>query len=119
MASWATKTRANYSSYLKRFSHFCKTKNIEPQNASFSTGKDFLTHMFHNDNANYGVIAVVRSALSAVIPTRNGMTFGKDPIVSRMLKGIFKQRPQFPRNFAIYDPDIVLSFISDMAADHM
>ena len=41
----------------------------------------------------------------------DGVTFGKNEEVSRLLKGIFKLRPSFPRYTVIYDPDIILEYI--------
>ena len=56
----------------------------------------------------------MRSALSAVLPPREGYTFGKHPLVSRMLKGIFKLRPSLPRHTVTFDTNVVLKYISGL-----
>ena len=73
----------------------------------------FLAKLFE-DNHKHGVIAVARSALSAVLPKRNGLSFGQDPTVSQMMKGIFKLRPTLPKYTVTYDPDIVLRYMTTL-----
>ena len=74
----------------------------------------FLAYLFHKENCNYGVIAVARSALSAILPLKEGKTFGECQKVSKMLKGIFKLRPTIPKYTVIYDPDIVLTYMDTL-----
>ena len=57
----------------------------------------FIAKLFHEENSNYGVIAVVPSALSAILLKQNGKTFEQDKIVSKMMRGIFKLRPSLPK----------------------
>ena len=86
----------------------------EPFKASFADGMAFLSELFHIDKGNYGVIAVARSALSAILPKQGNATFGKDSNVSRMLRGIFKLRPSFPKHVVTYDPNIVLKYMDSL-----
>ena len=67
-----------------------------------------LASLLHKKNCNYGVIAVARSVLSAILLLKEGKRFGECQKVSKMLKGIFKLRPAFPKYTVIYDPDIIL-----------
>ena len=76
----------------------------------------FLSEFFHRDKGNYGVIAVARSALSAILPKQGNVTFGKDSSVSRMLGGIFKLRPSLPKHVT-YDPKIVLKYMASVPAN--
>ena len=71
----------------------------------------FLAYLFHKENYKYGMIAVARSALSAILPLKEGKTFGKCQKVSKMLKGIFKLKPTFPKCIVICDPDIIISYM--------
>ena len=75
----------------------------------------FLSELFHNGKGNYGVIAVARSALSAIFPKQGNVTFGKDSNVSRMLRGIFKLRPSLPKHVVTYDPNIVLKYMGSFS----
>ena len=82
--------------------------------ASFRDVMTFLSELFHNEKGNYGVIAVVRSALSAILPKQGNITFGKDTNVSRMLRGIFKLRPSLPKHAVTYDPNIMLKYMDSL-----
>ena len=52
-----------------------------------------------------------RSVLSAIFLLKEGNTFGECQNVRKMLKGIFKLRPIFPKYTVIYDPDIILTYM--------
>lgn len=45
----------------------------------------------------YGVIAVVRSAFSVILPLKEKKSFGECPKVSKMLNRKFKLNPTFPK----------------------
>ena len=48
--------------------------------------------------------------LSNILPVKKGIEFGKHPIVTRMLKGIFRKGPALPRYICIYVAEIVIEF---------
>ena len=54
---------------------------------------------------------MARSAISALAPVQNGLTFGKDLVISRVVKGMFRERPTIPRKVAIYDSSLVINYI--------
>ena len=86
----------------------------EPFRASFADCMAFLSELLHNDKGNYWVIAVARSALSAVLPKQGNVIFGKDSNGSRMLRGIFKLRPSLPKHLVTYGPNIVLKYMDSL-----
>ena len=47
----------------------------------------------------------------------NGISFGKHPLVQRCMKGIFNLRAAFPRQFAVWEPDIALDYLSNLVYD--
>ena len=115
MASWAPRTQLNYNSYIKRWLEYCKNNCIsDPYHASYKEGMSFLSDLFHKEGRKYGVIAVARSALSTILPKKEGKTFGKDPDVSRMIKGVFKLRPSLPKYVSTYDPEVILRYITSL-----
>ena len=69
---------------------------------------------FHEEKHKYGVIAVARSALSAILPHKMGKSFGQDSNVSKLLKGVFRLRPTLPKYTVTYDPDIVLTYMNSL-----
>ena len=111
LSSWAPKTVSSYNTYKKKWDLFCSRNGIEyPHLATFEEGANFLADLFKSGE-KYGSIAAARSALSAILPTREGVTFGKDPTVCRLLKGVFKERPCLPRHTVTYDVNVVLKYI--------
>lgn len=72
----------------------------------------FLANLYHEDNCNLEVIAVLRSAFSTILPRNNEIAFGQDQIVSPMMKEIFKLGPTLPKYTVTYDPDVLLTYIS-------
>ena len=73
-------------------------------------GIDFLTCLYNEDNLNrrYSAINTARSALSSVLPIRNGKTFGKEELVISFMKGVFNLRPPKAKYTNIWDPEKVL-----------
>ena len=65
----------------------------------------------------YSSVDTARSALSSVLIMDNGISFGKHPLVQRLMKGIFNLRSALLRNFSVWDPDIVLDYLSNLEYD--
>ena len=113
--SWAPKTRTNYEVCIRKWVHHCQNNNItNPSYAAYEQDMSFLVYLFQKENCNYGVIAVARSALSAILPLKWRKKFGEHQKVSKMLKEIFKLRPTFPKYTVIYDPDIILTYVDTL-----
>ena len=49
--------------------------------------------------------------LSMILSASNGIEFGKHPIITGMLKEIFRNRLALPRYMVTCDPDLVLNFL--------
>ena len=71
---------------------------------------EFLAELYR-EKAKYWSIAGARSVLSAILPMKNGVSFGKDPLVSRLIRGVFKWRPSLPKHTVIHDTNVVLEYI--------
>ena len=112
MSSWAKGSIKSYATPIKRWLEFSNEYHIDPFNATFEQGAEFIAQHFHNTEVKYSVINTMRSALSTIIAPRNGISFGKSPIVTRMLRGVFKRRPSLPKYTMIYDVSVVLNFLS-------
>ena len=112
-SSWATSTQSSYNTQLRKWLIYCQNNNIAPYAASFDNGAEFLAQLYKSD-ARYSTVASARSMLSTILPMRQGTTFGKDELISRILKGIFRNRPSLPKRTVIYDTDKVLSYINSL-----
>ena len=53
--------------------------------------------------------------MSSICPTANGMSFGKQPVIRRILKGIFKERLSLPRYTVTFDVKPVFECIKEIA----
>ena len=63
----------------------------------------------------YSAMNSARSALSALLKPTDGVSFGKHPMISRLLKGMFRQRPALPKYTVTYDASEVISFMASDA----
>ena len=93
--SWASGTRKQYKIYFKQWTTFCKTQTVDISNPTIKDGTKFLLSLYKK-GLGYSAINTARSMLSNILPVKEGIEFGKHPIVTRMLKGIFRTRPALP-----------------------
>ena len=114
MESWSRNTKKTYTPYLKEYARYITRKNIPLQVAlsDVRVGIEFLTEVFNGRDVGYSVMNNARSALSTIMETTNGITFGKDSLVKRLLKGMFRRNPSLPRYTVTYDAAIVLRHLS-------
>ena len=89
---------------------------INPISPSLDQPIEFLTNIFES-GVGYSSVGTVRSVLSSVLIMDSGASFGKHPLVQRFMKGIFSLRPVLSRQFAVWDPDIVLDYLSNLEYD--
>ena len=117
-SSWSDGTQSNYKTYVDKWQKYCSNVGIpDPSHATFEQGAEFLAYLYNVDNAKYWTIAGARSALSAILPLRNGVSFGKELLVSRLVKGVFKRRPSLPKHVVTYDANIVLVYMKTLAVN--
>ena len=67
------------------------------------------------DSLSYSALNTARSALSSLITFKDGTRFGSHPLVTRLLKGMYYNRPSRPKYSAIWNVGRVLSYLRDMA----
>ena len=95
---------------------FCRERGIDPISTSLAEPLEFLTKIFES-GVGYSSVSTARSVLSSVLIIDNRISFGKHPLVQRFMKGIFNFRAALPRQFAVWDPDIVLDYLSNLEYD--
>lgn len=107
MASLANNTSQQYSVAYKKWWQFCLKNDIDPYINNLPTILTFLTEQFHN-NAAYGTLNSYRSALSLLF----GDDLGSHEQIKRLLKGIYKLRPNVPKYTSTWNPQTVLQHIA-------
>ncbi|XP_043486358.1 uncharacterized protein LOC122513898 [Polistes fuscatus] len=99
----ASSTLRQYSKPIKDWVSYCSSKDINAFHPQENDVICFLTHKF-NEGANYSTLNTARSALSLVCD----INIGKNPLVSRLLKGTYNFKPAKPRYDRIYSLDPIL-----------
>lgn len=88
-------------------------REVDPMQGSLSDGLDFLQELYEK-GLKYSAINTARSALSSILIVDN-VPFGKHELVCRFMKGIFTLRPALPRYSAIWDVNVVLTYLETMS----
>ena len=110
--SWTNGTKKQYAPYINKWLSYCLKHHLDPVNSPVTKGADFLADLFYSTKLEYSAMNTARSALSAILEPVDGLTFGKQPLIKRLLRGIFKERPTLPRYTVTYDVDIVFQFLA-------
>ena len=63
---------------------------------------------------SYSSVNRARSVLSSIPKPENGASFGKDPLVCRLLKGFFNLRPSLPRYTTALDVSLCFRYIKSL-----
>ena len=95
MKFWSQGTAKQHAPHLWRW--FSYENGLQPLNADVTNGAELLTRYFRKSSCVYSSINTACSALSSVLPAVTGFTFGEQPLIKRLLRGMFKERPTFPR----------------------
>ena len=102
MSSWRSGTRKQYGTYIQQWIEFCDKQESDFLHPSVGKVLDFLT-MLYKKGLSYTAVNTARGALSSLHSLPDGSTIGKHPLVSRLLKGVFQNRPPQPRYSTVWD----------------
>ena len=69
---------------------------------------NFLGELFQ-EGYQYRSLSAYRSAISSVHEKVDGELVGQHPLISRLLKGAFNERPPRPKYHSVWDVDLVLN----------
>ena len=116
MASWQNRTKKKYcnSTCIKKWQNFCTPRKINHIQPSLVPVLDFLTAL-HQQGLTYNAIDTARSALSSSVTLEDGTCVGKHPLVSKLRKGIFQEKPPRPKYTEIWDALIVLIYLESLS----
>ncbi|XP_067023025.1 uncharacterized protein [Acropora muricata] len=105
-ASWTTGTEKQYQAVWKKWRGWCRERNVDCLQSHVSQVLNFLADCF-GEGLSYSTLNSYRSALSSTLCPRDGTTVGCDPLVSRLLKGIYNPRPPLPRYSSTWDVSVL------------
>ena len=88
--------------------------DICPTHCFIDHGINFLTELFNKNNLGYSAMNTARSALSNFMTPDSSSSFGNNPLVKRLLRGMFNIRPSIPKHVNTYDVDVVLQYLKGL-----
>ena len=109
-SAWRRGTEESYSVAWRKWCSWCQVKNINPLSASISDVIEFITSGFQS-GLQYSTLNSLRSALSATLPSCEGVPVGQHPLIARLLQGIFNERPPLPKYSFTWDVNVIITFI--------
>lgn len=114
MDSWRKGTAKQYSTYITKWTNFCNQREIDHTCPAVAFVLDFLTDLYHQ-GFTYSAINTARSALSSYVILEDGTYIGKHPLVCRLMKGIFQNKPPKPKYTEIWDVSTVLVYLQSLS----
>ena len=117
--SLAKGTRAQYGSAFNLFQVYCNGRGVDAFNIPVALGVEYLTTLYKGGKS-YSNINTARSAISQYANITDGdgvKDFGKHPLVTGFMKGVFKLRPALPRYQSTWDVGAVLDNLSKIDND--
>ena len=110
LSSWREKSSKAYESQFQKWASWCSARSINPISCPIGDVVNFLAEMF-SEGYQYRSLNAYRSAISSVHDRVDGYDVGQHPLVSRLLKGVFHQRPPRPRYTHTWDVGMVTAYI--------
>ena len=107
-------TAKQYAPHLRRWFSFCSKIGLQPVNADVTSGAEFLTKYFRKFSFEYSSVNTPRSALSYILPAVNGFTFCEQPLIKRILRGMFKEKSTLPPYTVTCDVTHVLDYVKNV-----
>ena len=111
MNGWRKSTLRQYDVYLKKWIHYCKTKNNHPLERNVNCVLQFLKHLY-TLKYSYSAINTARSALSVIF---DSPPIGDTPLVSRFLKAVYNLRPNLPKYSQTWSVSTVLKHLESLS----
>ena len=88
MSSWRTGTKKQYTTYIGKWTDFCREREINEYTPTLNQALSFLMTLY-NQGLSYSTINTARSVMSTIISIPDCETFGTHHLVTRFMKGIF------------------------------
>ena len=105
-AGWSKGTNKAYQSGWSRWASWCVRRKIDPISADISHFLEFLAGLY-DEGLQHRSINAIRSAVSMTHKHVEGSPIGQHPLVTRLLMGIYNNRPPQPRYSTMWDVDVV------------
>ena len=111
LKSWRTKTNRSYDSLFGKWHSWCRSRDSDSFSGPISEVVNFLAYLY-GEGYQYRSLNSYRSAISSVHERVDGYSVGQHPLVTRLMKGVFNNRPPLPRYTSTWNVQSVLLHIS-------
>ena len=88
----------------------------DPFSGPVSEVVNFLANLY-SEGYKYNSLNSYRSAISSVHERVEGYNVGQHPLVTRLLKGIFNERPPLPKYSSTWDVQVVLNYLKALGCN--
>jgi hypothetical protein len=105
-----------YERAWQSFKSFLRASSVPLHQASLRTVADYLSHLF-DEGMSWSTIAIHKSTISMTMAPVDGVNMGDHPLVKRLMRGVFKERPWRRANPALWDPFKVLDIFQHWPVD--
>ena len=113
LASWRQKTSRSYDSLFSKWLCWCDERGSNPISGDINEVVNFLADLFQR-GYQYRSLNAYRSAISSIHEKVDGYEVGQHPLVTRLIKGAFHERPPQPRYTTTWDVAVVTAFIETL-----
>ena len=114
MVTWQNGTKKKYSTYIKKMAKLLYSE----ANQSYSTTCSTCAWLSHSTISTRPYIQCrqhCQKYLSSYVTLEDGTCVGKHPPVSRLMIGVFQEKPPRPKYTEIWDVSIVLVYLQSLS----
>ena len=114
LALWATASQKRYAGPWKAWVGWCSQRSVCPISAPVADVLAFLASLVTQKDLEYRTIAFYKSAISQAHNPIGSTQLGSLPVVSRFMKGVFKNKPPKPKYCSTWKVGTALSFLGTL-----
>ena len=116
MNSWRPTTTKAYNRYIRKWQDYVNRAKVD--SPTLIDLANFLIELY-KDGASHSTVNLARSAVSAYVNIPGTASIGSHPVVCRLLKGVFEQRPSLPKYTETWDVDTVMDSLAEWPDTHL
>ena len=113
LSSWRQKTAKSYDSLFNKWVRWCNERNSDPVSGDINEVINFLAALY-DEGYQYRSLNAYRSAISSVHEKIDGYDVGQHPMVTRLIKGAFQERPPQPRYTETWNVATVTTYLESL-----
>jgi hypothetical protein len=108
VAGWVQSSEDRYERAWQSFKSFLRAASIPLSQATLRVVLDYLTHLY-DCGLSWSTIAIHKSTISMMMAPVDGIKIGDHPLVKRLMREVFTERPLRRASLTLWDPLKVLS----------